>query len=216
MNTKASLGLGSMTLLLSCALISASLMPFLGEQMNEESHNELIQYDEEDINALLNNTITELTTLLQIKNSYGAFNSTTQPAKIEKMAFYIKPFHNTPFNLSTLTLALHTQHDLYFFEPTQIVADSANTLFTNYIWSKTPPGYYSFMSLNDRDSSLKNHYLINSHTDTFYLLLTMPEELHLEKGNQFSILLLPSQGLQHRIDLEIPLPINQVVELTPC
>ncbi len=181
--------------------------------MQEESQNEFLQYNEEDINALLNNTITELTTLLQIKNSYASFNSTTQPAKIEKMAFFIKPFHDTPLNLCTLTVALHTQHDITFFKPTHHITDSANTLFNNAIWSQTPPAYYSIISLNDRDSSVQDHLLINSNTDTFYLLLKIPDELTLEKGDQFSILLLPSQGLQHKIDLEIPLPINQVVEL---
>lgn len=184
--------------------------------MQEESHKGIIAYNEEDINALLNNTITELTTLLEIKNCYAAFNATTKPAHLEKIALYIKPFHNTPLELTSLTVILHTPQDIFFITPTQQTTDIANTLFKNTLWNQTPPAHYSIISLNDHDSSLKNQFLINSHTDTFYLIFTLPEDVNLNGGDQFSILLLPSQGQQNKIELEIPLPINQVVQLLRC
>ena len=215
MNVRGTANLRIITLLVILSIVAVSVLPIVAEQTEQPSQMNTLTIDEEEIYALLNNTISEITTLLQIKHSYGHFDRTDKTGTLQQLALMITPFHDTPVSLTDIVVTLTTADQIYFvLSSGQIDNVTIDSLFNHPLWAKTPAGQYSILTLIDHDSSLSNYQLIDDSTDAFYLLISIPEDALLHKGAQFSITLSPSQGIYTTKRYQVPLPIKEVVTLS--
>jgi len=54
---------------------------------------------------------------------------------------------------------------------------------------------------------------INDNTDMIYIVLKLPPDITMKKGDSLEITLFPSIGITKTIHLKAPLPIKQIVSL---
>jgi len=207
MNTTAASGLTPLILLTAFILIAATAASVLIGNTDEK-----ISYA--DYNNIINDTIDEISSYLQIKQVYGHYEYQQDEHKIQKITILIKPLFDVNIDLSKMLVQLNTGNQLRIlsFQQQADTLDS-HTLFQHPQWQKLSPNSFGYISILDSDNSLTNHYLINDNTDMVYISIKLDESISLSKGDTIQITLIPSQGIQKTIQLTAPLPMTEIVDL---
>jgi archaellin len=206
MNDRGNLGLISGILLIGFVLIGAVSASVL--------LNNTTSITNTDLNQLTNEVIDEISTYIQIKTVVGKFQSIHGDQQIQKIAILIKPLVSFNIDITHMIIKISTSNQLY------ILYFNGNTspigpysLFDHPLWDTLIGNNYTIIPLIDDDSSIMKYHTINKNTDNAFLLLNLPDDSAMKKGDILEITLIPSPGTERTVILEAPLPTSHVVTL---
>lgn len=195
-------------LITSIILIGATAASLLGTQSEDTSEEDLIDL----YNQVVDETIDEITTYLQITDKLGKYYGDPHQQIIEKIAIMVKPLISTDIDISGLTIKLcdgNTVKILNFGENAEFIG--SQSLFGHSLWDTLPEGTFGVIVTHDEDKSLVNYNAINKNTDMAYIVIKLSEEFALKKGDVLVVTLFPESGIQKTIKLEAPLPMRSII-----
>ena len=207
MNNQGATGIATAILLISFILIGATAASVI---MGDSGNN-----PEENYEEILEEALDEISTYIQIKDALGKYNSTTEEQHIQKIAILIKPLFSIDIDASKLMIKLNNGQQikmLYYSGQADFI--SSNSLFEHPICNTIRTDKFGFVVTLDKDRSIVDYGIINDNTDMAYLVIKLPEDFTMEKGDVTEITLFPSTGITKTINLKAPLPITQIVSLT--
>lgn len=207
MNDDAGLGIITAILIVSSLLVGAAAATVI---MNGSE-----TFSEEDLEEMANEAVDEISTYIQIKDKIGRYDAVNEEQIIQKIAILIKPLFSVDIDVSTLTIKLCNGQQiriLYYNGQSEFI--NSYSLFGHQVWDEMANSSFGFIVINDKDESLIDYDTINDNTDLAYIVIKLPEEFTMKKGDTMTITLFPSTGITRTLDLEAPLPIKQVVSLS--
>ncbi len=165
-------------------------------------------------NQLVDDSIDEISTYIQIQDRIGKYYGEPQHQRLQKIALMIKPLVSINIDISELTIKLCNGKDVMILRcnnKTDMIG--AQSLFEHTLWSNLEENNFSFIVTHDKDKSIIDFKTINSNTDMGYIIIKLPEEFYMKKGDTLAISLFPETGITRNIVIEAPLPIKSVVYL---
>ena len=204
MNDKGGLGITAAILLITFILIAATATSVIMDQSGKIS--------EQDIEKMTNEIVDELSTYIQIKDMVGKYYTINEKQRIQKIAILIKPLISIDIDVSTLTIKIHNGQQIrMLYYSGQAAFIHSHSLFEHQIWDEMNHNSFSFIVTLDKDRSLVDHDTINDNTDTAYIIIKLPQEFTMKKGDSITITLFPSTGITRTKTVVAPLPIKQIV-----
>lgn len=206
MNNQGATGIATAILLISFILIGATAASVI---MGDSGNN-----PEENYEEILEEALDEISTYIQIKDALGKYNSTTEEQHIQKIAILIKPLFSIDIDASKLVIKLNNGKQikmLYYNRQAEFI--SSNSLFEHPIWTTMTDTDFGFIIILDKDQSIIDYGTINDNTDTTYIIIKLPNDFTMKKGDTLELTLFPSTGITKTINLKAPLPIKQIVAL---
>ena len=207
MDTKGASGVATGILLLSFILIGATAASVILGDAGETTY-------EENYEEMLEEALDEISTYIQIKDVMGKYYTVEEDQHIQKIAILIKPLFSIDIDASMLMIKLNNGEQirmLYYNSNAEFI--SSNSLFEHPLWDTMTDTDFGFIVILDTDLSIIEFDTINDNTDITYIILKLPPDYEMEKGDSLEITLFPSTGITKIINLEAPLPIKQVVSL---
>jgi len=206
MNNQGATGIATAILLISFILIGATAASVI---MGDSGNN-----PEENYEEILKEALDEISTYIQIKDALGKYNSTTEEQHIQKIAILIKPLFSIDIDASKLVIKLNNGKQikmLYYNRQAEFI--SSNSLFEHPIWTTMTDTDFGFIVILDKDQSIIDYGTINDNTDITYIIIKLPNDFTMKKGDTLELTLSPSTGVTKTINLKAPLPIKQIVAL---
>ena len=206
MNNQGVTGIATAILLISFILIGATAASVI---MGDSGNN-----PEENYEEILEEALDEISTYIQIKDALGKYNSTTEEQHIQKIAILIKPLFSIDIDASKLVIKLNNGKQikmLYYNRQAEFI--SSNSLFEHPIWTTMTDTDFGFIVILDKDQSIIDYGTINDNTDMTYIIIKLPNDFTMKKGDTLELTLFPSTGITKTINLKAPLPIKQIVAL---
>jgi len=206
MNNQGATGIATAILLISFILIGATAASVI---MGDSGNN-----PEENYEEILEEALDEISTYIQIKDALGKYNSTTEEQHIQKIAILIKPLFSIDIDASKLVIKLNNGKQikmLYYNRQAEFI--SSNSLFEHPIWTTMTDTDFGFIVILDKDQSIIDYGTINDNTDITYIIIKLPNDFTMKKGDTLELTLSPSTGVTKTINLKAPLPIKQIVAL---
>lgn len=206
MNNQGVTGIATAILLISFILIGATAASVI---MGDSGNN-----PEENYEEILEEALDEISTYIQIKDALGKYNSTTEEQHIQKIAILIKPLFSIDIDASKLVIKLNNGKQikmLYYNRQAEFI--SSNSLFEHPIWTTMTDTDFGFIVILDKDQSIIDYGTINDNTDITYIIIKLPNDFTMKKGDTLELTLFPSTGVTKTINLKAPLPIKQIVAL---
>lgn len=206
MNNQGATGIATAILLISFILIGATAASVI---MGDSGNN-----PEENYEEILDEALDEISTYIQIKDALGKYNSTTEEQHIQKIAILIKPLFSIDIDASKLVIKLNNGKQikmLYYNRQAEFI--SSNSLFEHPIWTTMTDTDFGFIVILDKDQSIIDYGTINDNTDMTYIIIKLPNDFTMKKGDTLELTLFPSTGITKTINLKAPLPIKQIVAL---
>ncbi len=206
MNNQGATGIATAILLISFILIGATAASVI---MGDSGNN-----PEENYEEILEEALDEISTYIQIKDALGKYNSTTEEQHIQKIAILIKPLFSIDIDASKLVIKLNNGKQikmLYYNRQAEFI--SSNSLFEHPIWTTMTDTDFGFIVILDKDQSIIDYGTINDNTDMTYIIIKLPNDFTMKKGDTLELTLFPSTGITKTINLKAPLPIKQIVAL---
>lgn len=206
MNNQGATGIATAILLISFILIGATAASVI---MGDSGNN-----PEENYEEILEEALDEISTYIQIKDALGKYNSTTEEQHIQKIAILIKPLFSIDIDASKLVIKLNNGKQikmLYYNRQAEFI--SSNSLFEHPIWTTMTDTDFGFIVILDKDQSIIDYGTINDNTDITYIIIKLPNDFTMKKGDTLELTLFPSTGVTKTINLKAPLPIKQIVAL---
>jgi archaellin len=193
---KGSVGLIAIILLLSALLIGVTAASIITISSNGN-------LSEEEIEQIVDDTIDEITTYIQIKDAIGKYYGEPPQQRIEKIALMITPLFSKEIDISSIQIKLSNKDNLQFLSyDNKVDKIGSYTLFEHYLWEELS---------NDRDNSIKDFNTFNKNSDVAYIIVNLPQEYCMKKGEEIMVTLFPSTGIERSLTLQAPLPIKNIV-----
>lgn len=210
MDNTASTSTIALILLITSILMGAIVASVVFGSVTDDSTTEEDLADQaEDI---LLDTLDEITTYVQIKDRYGKFYGENGQQKIEKIALEIKSLVSKNIDISDLTIKLNNGNMIKtVFYNYSVDSIGYNSVFEHPIWNSIDENNFGIISIHDNDNSLVNYSAITENSDRAYLLLKLPANMALSKGESLSIKLVPAVGITRSLELKAPMPIKSVI-----
>ena len=202
---KASVGLIAIILLLGALLIGVTAASIITISNNGN-------LSEEEIEQIVDDAIDEITTYIQIKDAIGKYYGETPQQRIEKIALMITPLFSKEIDISSIQIKLSNKDNLQFLSYDNKVDNiGSHTLFEHYLWEELSDLSFGLIVINDNDNSIKDFNSFNQNSDVTYLIINLPKEYHMKKGDEIMVTLFPSTGIERSLTLLAPLPIKNIV-----
>jgi len=126
----------------------------------------------------------------------------------------IKPLVTINVDISELTIKIcngNTVKILTFNGITEKIG--SQSLFGHSLWDKIDEKNFSFLVTYDKDKSIIEHNTINKNSDMGYIIIKLPKDFYMKKGDSLVVTLFPETGINRTTVLEAPIPIESVVSL---
>jgi len=209
MDDTGSVGITAVIILIASVLLGATAASvILSETDGSTPEDDLAELAEQ----VLDETIDEITTYIQIQDRYGKFYGENGQQKIEKIALEIKSLVSKNIDMSDLTIKLNNGEmirTLYYSYSVEAIG--SNSVFEHPIWTNINENYFGLIVIHDNDNSLVNHSAITENSDRAYLIIRLPDDMAMSKGETLSVKLVPAVGITRSIELKAPLPIKPVI-----
>jgi len=204
---KGSVGLIAIILLLSALLIGVTAASLITISSNEN-------LSEEEIQEIVDNAVDEITTYIQIKDVIGKYYGEPPQQRIEKIAVMITPLISQEIDISSLKIKFSSQDSLHFLSyDYKVDKIGSNPLFEHYLWEDLSDLSFGLIVIYDKDNSIKDFNTFNKNSDVAYIIINLPQEYHMKKGDEILATLFPSTGIERSIYLQAPLPMRNIVNL---
>jgi len=210
MNNLGSMAITSMILLISAALIGVVAMSVLSSGSGDTSEEDLIEFYDQVVDESVN----EIITYLQITDKLGKYYGAPHQQKIEKIAIMVKPLVSINIDVSELIIKLcdgNTVKILNYSGNAAFIA--SQSLFEHSLWDDITEKTFRFIVTHDKDNSLVDYNTVNKNSDKAYIIIKLSEDFYMEKGDIMVVSLFPGSGIKRTTILEAPLPMKSVVSL---
>ena len=170
--------------------------------------------DEQNYEQMTEEALEEISTYIQTKDVMGKYYYDDGAKHIQKIALLIKTMFSVEIDVSGLTIKLcngEQTNILYYSGKAAFIY--SNPLFEHPLWDNMSNSTFSFIVTYDKDNSLVDYGTINDHTDMAYIVIKLPEEFTMQKGDRITVTLFPSTGIERTLTLEAPMPMNSIVSL---
>lgn len=166
-----------------------------------------------DVDEVLNDVLTEITTYLQIPDAIGKYYEVNGTQKIEKIAIMIKPLITCTLDISDITIKLENNENIRILSYSNL-SDKlySYSLFQHPIWRNITDNNFGCLIIHDTDDSIFKENTIDDHTDMIYLIIPLPKDFLMSYKDTIKVNIFPSSGTVKTISLEAPLPMKQVVD----
>lgn len=209
MDDTGSVGITTVIILIASVLVGATAASvMLSETDGSSSEDDLAELADQ----VLDETIDEITTYIQIQDRYGKFYGENRQQKIEKIALEIKSLVSKNIDMSDLIIKLNNGEmirTLYYNYTVESIG--SNSVFEHPIWDNIDENSFGLIVIHDNDNSLVNHSAITENSDRAYLIIRLPDDMAMSKGETLSVKLAPAVGITRSIELKAPLPIKPVI-----
>jgi archaellin len=206
MNDKGNLGLLTGILLICFILIGAVSASVILNNTTSVTNT--------DLNQLTNEIVDEISTYIQIKTVVGKFQTIQGNQQIQKIAILIKPLVSLNIDITHMIIKILTSEQLYIlYFNGNVNPIGSYSLFDHPLWDTLVENTYTVIPIIDDDSSITTYHSINKNTDNAFLLVKLPDDSTMKKGDILEVTLIPSPGSERTIILEAPLPTTHVVTL---
>ena len=209
MDDTGSVGITAVIILIASVLVGATAASvMLSETDGSSPEDDLAELADQ----VLDETIDEITTYIQIQDRYGKFYGENRQQKIEKIALEIKSLVSKNIDMSDLTIKLNNGEmirTLYYNYTVESIG--SNSVFEHYIWDNIDENSFGLIVIHDNDNSLVNYSAITENSDRAYLIIRLPDDMAMSKGETLSVKLVPAVGITRSIELKAPLPIKPVI-----
>jgi archaellin len=192
MNTRGSIGTAALPLFSSIILMGAATTVMV------DNSDELTY----DANQIMQDTLLEISTYLTIENVLGKFSSINECYRLEKIVLLIRPLLKTTINIKEMMISLQTKDDALLLPyGGNALTSSSGSLFHHNIWENTSP-VFNMIVLRDEDRSFLESHIMNE--DFAGVTISIPQQIKLQKGESFTIQIIPSKGTCQTLYLELP------------
>lgn len=206
MNNEGGTGIITAILLVSFILIAATAVSVIMRNSEDMS--------EQDLEAILNGAVDEISTYIQIKDVMGKYYSTEGEQSIQKIAVLIKSLFSIDIDASELMIKLCNGEQIkMLFYSGQAEFMHSSSLFEHPIWDNMKGDNFNFVVALDKDRSLVDYNTINDNTDMAYITIKLSEDFAMKKGDTMTITFFLSKGVTRTITVKAPLPMKQIVSL---
>jgi len=209
MDNTGSAGITVLIILMASVLLGVTAASVLLSETNGSSPEDDLA---ELADQVLDETIDKITTYIQIKDRYGKFYGEIGQQKIQKIALEIKSLISKNIDISDLTIELNNGEKiktLYYNYNVETIG--SNSVFEHFIWNNINEDYFGLIAIHDNDNSLVNYSAITENSDRAYLIIRLPDDMAMSKGETLSVKLVPTIGITRSIELKAPLPIKPVI-----
>ena len=173
-------------------------------------NNNTTKITKKDVDKIVDETLQEITTYIQVKDKIGKYYMINGTNKIKEIAILIKPLVTTDIDFSEFSIKISNGENIKFFNYNKDVDTIGSSyLFEHSIWSEIENNEFGILIVTDRDNSILNYDIMND--DNAYILIKLPEQLTLEKNDSLTVTLLPLSGIQKTISLKAPLPMKSII-----
>ena len=166
----------------------------------------------EEYEQMLNDIINEISHYIEIKDIVGKYYIAEGEQYIQKIAILFKPLFT--FDLDTTDSIIkidNGEHIRILTYSGQTEYIFSNSLFGHDLWNNFSESNFSFIVIRDKDRSLVDYNSINDNTDMAYIIIKLPKELFMKKGETLQVSLFPSGGIDRTFTIKAPLPMKSVV-----
>ena len=209
MDDTGSVGITAVIILIASVLLGATAASvILSETDGSTPEDDLAELADQ----VLDETIDEITTYIQIQDRYGKFYGENGQQKIEKIALEIKSLVSKNIDMSDLIIKLNNGEvirTLYYSYSVESIG--SNSVFEHPIWDNIDENSFGLIVIHDNDNSLVNYSAITENSDRAYLIIRLPDDMAMSKGETLSVKLVPAVGITRSIELKAPLPIKPVI-----
>ncbi len=167
---------------------------------------------EKDLNQITNEIVDEISAYLQIKDQKGKYYTINSEKRIQKIGLLISPLVSLDMDVSKLTIQLCDGETIRIFSyvgNSEVIG--SNSLFEHPIWNNITNNHFGFIVTHDRDNSLLDYDTLNKNTDMAYVVIRLPGDMTMAKGEKIVVTLFPSTGITKITVLEAPLPMKSIV-----
>lgn len=207
MNNKGNIGISSVIILIALMLVAITALSVLSQDSTTTTET-----TEEEIEQMLNEALDSATKYIQITDQVGKYYGEPRQQRIQKIAIMIKPMFSNDIDISEFTIKISNGESVrILFYSNNAESIGQNRLFDHPIWDKTPDGTFSFIVTHDRDNSLVEYDTLDDNTDMAYIIIKLPVDYYMKKGDTLIVQLFPSSGITKTTLLEAPLPMKSVV-----
>jgi len=198
-------GITVLILLISMILIAMTVSSVLTDSSTGS-------VNEEDIDQMTQDTIDEISSYLQIRDRKGKFYRIDNELKINKIALLISPLVTQDIDLSHLTIQIDDGNDINILTySSNATTKNSGCVFEDDIWNQLNGQNFGLIVLTDQDESITEYDIINDCGDNAYLLIKLPDNMAMKKGDRLKLTLFPDIGITRTIILKAPLPINPTI-----
>ena len=210
MNKTGSMAITGAILLITAILFGVIAVSVLSGPSDEKSEQDMIElYDQ-----LVDESIDEISTYIKITDKLGKYYGAPRQQRIEKIAIMIKPLVSIDIDLSELTIKICDGNSVRVLSNNgEAKSIASNSLFEHSLWEKIKENTFSFIVTHDKDKSIIEYNKINKNSDMGYIIIKLPKDFYMEKGDNLVLTLFPETGITRTTLLEAPLPIKSVVSL---
>ncbi|MCK5111929.1 MAG: hypothetical protein KAQ84_00155 [Thermoplasmatales archaeon] len=168
----------------------------------------------EEYEQILNEALDEISNYIQIKDIVGKYYSMEREKRIQKIAILVKPLFSIDVDTSEFIIKLTNGEQIkMLYNNGQTEYIHSNSLFEHPLWNDMRESEFSFIAILDKDRSLIDYNIINDNTDMAYIIIKLPEEFTMKKGDTMTITLFPSTGVTRTTTVKAPLPLQSIVSL---
>ena len=168
----------------------------------------------EEYEQILNEAIDEISNYINIKDIVGKYYTIDGEKRIQKIAILVKPLFSIDVDTSELIIKLNNGDQIkMLYNNGQTKNIHSNSLFEHSLWNNIRGNEFSFIAILDKDDSLVDYNIINDNTDMAYIIIKLPEEFTLKKGDTMTITLIPATGVTRTTTIKAPLPMQSIVSL---
>jgi len=204
MTKQGNLGIASVVILISFILLAMTAFSVLSDDTTNST-------SEEEIQEMIDDSLEEITKYIQITDKIGKFYGPPNQQKIQKIAIMIKPIFSNEIDVSDITIKITNGNTIKILSYSGF-AQPVDTyhLFEHPIWNNITENTFSLIATHDKDNSISNFNVLNKNTDMAYIIINLPSDYYMKKGDTIILQFLLSSGIIKTMDLEAPLPMRSI------
>jgi archaellin len=197
-------------ILITTILIGIIAVSVLSSPSDSNSEEDMIEL----YNQIVEESIDEISTYLKITDKLGKYYGEPRHQRIEKIAIMIKPLVTINVDISEMTIKICNGNTVKILTFNGISENiGSQSLFGHSMWNSVDENKFSFIVTHDKDKSLLEHNTINKNSDMGFVIIKLPKDFYMEKGDNLVVTLFPETGITRTTVLEAPIPIKSVVSL---
>ncbi len=196
----------STILLVALLILGVTTVSVLTAQSQDMSELELEQMVQE--------TIDDLSTYITTEDAIGRYSRSMDPPRINRIGVMIQPLFSVDIDVSGLLVKINNGESMqiqYYSE--NVAALESYSFFDHPLWSELNDSSFGLLTIYDKDESITLYDTLNDHTDITYLIIQLPSAFNLYYGDELTITLIPTIGINREIRVKAPLPIKTTVPL---
>lgn len=169
-------------------------------------------FTEEEMNDLFEAIYDDLSTYVKIDRVIGKYESQGNQRRLSQLAVQIHSLFSKDIDLKDMIIELSNGYDIRYYSYFKTSDSLRNSsLFAHPLFNDVSINSFGLIPMMDKDDSIKNHQMINHHSDRLFIIINLQDSLLIESGESFSLSLHPSVGTIRSLSIDPPFSTRDVV-----